>query len=178
MSSHDKLLQFFSVYPARYNCNWISSPGPKGQPLFIFTEEDHKDELFLYTKVCLDYFKTLGQISHHSIPKKSSQHLLPITKDILLFPGKVQVFRDKGEEKLIVADTGNNRLLIMDTTGNVEHIIGDYAPGFKDGSFKDARFYAPQGMCFYDNSIYVADSENHAIRKVKIVRSSTAISPR
>lgn len=39
--------------------------------------------------------------------------------------------------------------------------------GFKDGSFKEALFYSPQGICFQNSHIlYVCDTENHAIRMV------------
>lgn len=130
--------------------------------------EGHREEMFLYVKVCLDYFKSTNEISSHSLPLKSARHLLPATKDTLLFPGKVQVCTWQNEEKLIVSDTGNNRILVMNVDGKVDFVIGGYAPGFKDGNFENARFNAPQGTCFYDDCIYVADNENHAIRKVII----------
>eukprot|EP00397_Hematodinium_sp_SG-2012_P010715 GEMP01010839.1.p1 GENE.GEMP01010839.1~~GEMP01010839.1.p1 ORF type:complete len:639 (+),score=126.65 GEMP01010839.1:177-2093(+) len=40
----------------------------------------------------------------------------------------------------------------------------------RDGSFAQARFYHPRGICFnaHDNCIYVADSSNHCIRRVDI----------
>ena len=54
----------------------------------------------------------------------------------------------------------------MDRTGKVETTIGGCAPAFRDGSFENARFNAPQGVCILGNWIFVADNENHAIRKV------------
>lgn len=39
--------------------------------------------------------------------------------------------------------------------------------GFKDGSFTEALFHNPQGICFQNAQIlYVCDTENHAIRMV------------
>lgn len=44
--------------------------------------------------------------------------------------------------------------------------MGGGESGFKNGSFEEARFHAPQGMVFTDpHTLYVADTENHAIRK-------------
>lgn len=128
--------------------------------------EGHKDELFLYTKVALKHFKSLKQISSDSIPLKLSQHILPMNKGSLLFPGKVHAFKTESGEKLVVSDTGNNRILIMESSGKVEHVVGGYSPGFKDGNFETARFNAPQGICVLNDAVFVADNENHAIRKV------------
>lgn len=38
--------------------------------------------------------------------------------------------------------------------------------GRKDGRFSEASFNAPQGIAIKNNVIYVADTENHLIRKV------------
>ena len=116
--------------------------------------------------MALKYFKALNEISKETIPLKPAQHILPMNKGSLLFPGKVHVFKTETGEKLIVSDTGNNRILVMDNTGIVEHVIGGYTPGFKDGNFETSRFNAPQGICTLNNDIFVADTENHAIRKV------------
>ena len=128
--------------------------------------EGHREFLFLYAKVALAYFKTLNQISNHPLPLKSVQHLLPASRGVLLFPGKIEVLETQGGEKLIVSDTGNNRILIMNREGKVETVIGGYTPAFCDGSFENAKFNAPQGVCVFGNCIFVADNENHAIRKV------------
>ncbi len=81
----------------------------------------------------------------------------------LAFPGKVLA----ADSKLFVADSGHHRIVVSNLEGNVLHLIGS-GTGFKDGNFEDAKFFAPQGMAFdeVDNILYVADTENHAIRKV------------
>lgn len=39
--------------------------------------------------------------------------------------------------------------------------------GFEDGSFHEALFHSPQGICFKNSHIlFVCDTENHAIRMV------------
>ncbi|XP_043290047.1 NHL repeat-containing protein 2 [Venturia canescens] len=142
--------------------------GPKGQPLFVLVGEGHREEMFTYVGVALAYFNSLKEISDHEIPLKPAQHLLPLSKDVILFPGKVQTFESQNNERVIVSDTGNNRILVMKPDGTVEHVIGGYAPDFKDGNFKDARFNGPQGVCVLSDIVFVADNENHAIRKIDL----------
>ncbi|KAK2584375.1 hypothetical protein KPH14_006761 [Odynerus spinipes] len=146
--------------------------GPKGQPLVVLLGEGHKEELFLYTKIALDYFTSLKEISSHDLPIAPAIHLLPASTSLLCFPGKIEIYSSEIGEKLIVSDTGNNRILITDAHGNVEHVIGGYDPGFRDGDFKTAKFHAPQGICILNETIYVADNENHAIRKIDLKNRS------
>lgn len=40
------------------------------------------------------------------------------------------------------------------------------ASGRKDGSLSEASFNSPQGVAFKGDAVYVADTENHLIRKV------------
>lgn len=138
--------------------------------LAVFVGEGHRDELILFVNVALKYFKSLNKISEtDNVPLQLARHLLPVTEDdSLLFPSKLEIFLKEQREMLIVADTGNNRIFIMDTSGNVDHVVGGPNPGFNDGDFQNAKFNAPQGVCILGDSIYVADNENHSIRKVTV----------
>lgn len=133
----------------------------------VLVGEGHKDEILLYAKVMIEYFKSLNQISNHSLPLKPAYHLLSSFKDGLLFPGKLAVLSSEQRTKLVISDSGNNRILITNKHGKVEHIIGSSNQGFKDGDFENAQFNSPQGVCALDDVIYVADNNNHAIRKVR-----------
>ncbi|XP_076242212.1 NHL repeat-containing protein 2 [Calliopsis andreniformis] len=145
--------------------------GPKGQPLAVFVGEGHRKELASYVNVALTYFKSLNQISDKDLPLQLAKHLLPVAgKGTLLFPGKLEVFQSEEGERLVIADTGNNRILVTDTMGNLKHVIGGFNPGFRDGDFETAKFNAPQGVCTLGSSIYVADNENHAIRKIDLTK--------
>ena len=108
-----------------------------------------------------------GKVSEHSIGVSLSKDTLPLTS--LSFPGKVCT--DKGGERLAVADTGHHRILIINKEGIILNSIGGgekYEAGFVDGSFQEARFHSPQGVTFENEIIFVADTENHAIRQVRI----------
>ncbi|XP_076295018.1 NHL repeat-containing protein 2 [Lasioglossum baleicum] len=152
-------------------CCWptLVMIGPRGEPLAVFVGEGHKEELLLYTSIALTYFKSLRQISNSNLPLQLAKHLLPSRGNkTLLFPSKVETFRKEQGECLVISDTGNNRILVADVTGNVEHVIGGPDAGFRDGNLEDARFNAPQGVCIFGSTIYVADNENHAIRKIDL----------
>lgn len=84
----------------------------------------------------------------------------------LAFPGKVLAT----DSKLFIADSGHDRIVVSNLNGEVLYLIGSGKPGLKDGSFLKAEFFSPQGMAFdrVNNILYVADTENHAIRKVDL----------
>ena len=84
----------------------------------------------------------------------------------LSFPGKV-AWDDAGG-RLIVADTNNDRILVADLEGNVSLIVGGDGSGFEDGSAESAKFNQPQGVALDGDAIYVADNENHAVRRINL----------
>ncbi|XP_033038093.1 NHL repeat-containing protein 2 isoform X4 [Trachypithecus francoisi] len=52
----------------------------------------------------------------------------------------------------------------------LEHTYSDKGPnpGRKDGIFSESTFNSPQGVAIMNNIIYVADTENHLIRKIDL----------
>ena len=112
-----------------------------------------------------NYYCLLGKIRDHSIGISLSKDTLPKTS--LSFPGKICV--DNDGKRLVVADSGHHRILIVNSEGIVLSTIGggeNCETGFVDGSYQEARFHSPQGVTFENDVIFVADTENHAIRKV------------
>jgi sugar lactone lactonase YvrE/thiol-disulfide isomerase/thioredoxin len=83
----------------------------------------------------------------------------------LAFPGKVLALSDGG---LAVADTGHHRLLLLDGKGALRRAVGSGLEGFSDGPPETASFRRPQGLAERDGQLYVADTENHAIRRVDL----------
>ncbi|KAI8531713.1 hypothetical protein RHMOL_Rhmol11G0156800 [Rhododendron molle] len=75
--------------------------------------------------------------------------------------------------KLLAQISGEGRRkVVTDLDGNFIIQIGSKGEeGFRDGSFEDAAFNRPQGLA-YDakkNLLYVADTENHALRVINFV---------
>jgi sugar lactone lactonase YvrE len=73
---------------------------------------------------------------------------------------------DAEGSRLAIADTGHNRVLV--TAGASTRAIGDGARGHRDGSAGRARFRAPMGVALAGDTLWVADTGNHAIRRVDL----------
>ena len=84
----------------------------------------------------------------------------------LSFPGKVVA--DGASGRLFIADSNHNRIIVTSLDGAVKQVVGSGDAGFDDGSLEAATFDHPQGMVFVGDALYVADSENHALRKVDL----------
>jgi DNA-binding beta-propeller fold protein YncE len=74
--------------------------------------------------------------------------------------------------KLYIADTLSNKLRVVDlTTGDIETFAGTGEPGYTgdDGPALEATFNAPRELEIGpDGSLYVADTDNHAIRAIDL----------
>jgi thiol-disulfide isomerase/thioredoxin len=87
----------------------------------------------------------------------------PVTR--LSYPGKIKPL--PGEEKTwMVADSGHHQIVLFDDKGVELKRIGSGRRGGEDGNAETATFNSPQGMIADDKAIYVADTNNHAIRRV------------
>jgi thiol-disulfide isomerase/thioredoxin len=95
----------------------------------------------------------------------------PLEKDKLppspmAFPGKV--LADEPSGRLFIADSNHHRIVIADLQGNVLDVAGSGAEGQDDGPFAQATFNHPQGMALDGAYLYVADTENHLIRRLAL----------
>ena len=59
-------------------------------------------------------------------------------------------------------------MVITDFDGNAQHFIGSGDQGFNEGTYQTAAFCDPQGMALTSDKFYVADTKNHAIRRVDL----------
>ncbi|XP_014256023.1 NHL repeat-containing protein 2 [Cimex lectularius] len=135
---------------------------PFGSPFLILMGEGHYETLRSVIKFALKFYKgnlNVDPLSEIIVPRKN-------VGGCLSFPGKVTVSPDGSY--IAIADTHNHRILIVGSKNSqILDIIGTKESGFADGSYKDAKFFDPQGLCCGpDNVLYVADTENHAIRVI------------
>jgi DNA-binding beta-propeller fold protein YncE/cytochrome oxidase Cu insertion factor (SCO1/SenC/PrrC family) len=91
----------------------------------------------------------------------------------LCFPGKV--LADPKTKRLFIADSTNNRVVVTDLNGKMLAIAGSGKEGLKDGTFADAQFSDPQGMCLDGETLYVADRKNHVIRALDLSKHTVKI---
>ena len=94
-------------------------------------------------------------------PESASEEATP-----LRFPGKV--LADEAGDRLFISDSSHNRIVITSLEGKLLDIIGSGEIGQSDGDFKTASFNHPQGCALAGDMLYVADTENHMLRKVNL----------
>jgi sugar lactone lactonase YvrE len=98
-----------------------------------------------------------------------SAALLPLRTQVepampLRFPGGLAL----SGKYLYVADTGHHRVLECDHAGRVLRQFGTGRAGFLDGAAETASFNRPLRLSAQHGSLYVADSGNHAIRRIDL----------
>jgi hypothetical protein len=80
----------------------------------------------------------------------------------LQFPGKVLAT----PTALWIADSGNNRILECDHGGRILRQFGTGSAALVDGRGREAAFNNPQGLTLLHDVLYVADTGNHAVRRI------------
>lgn len=99
-------------------------------------------------------------------PKPARLHVRPRHKPstLLSCPGGLVVT----EDTLYIADTGHHRVLECSFDGRVRRVLGNGISVFLDGPAGDACFSRPAGMDVHRGHLYVADTGNHAIRRINL----------
>src|SRR6185369_9384221 len=75
---------------------------------------------------------------------------------------------DGQANRLFIADSSHNRIVVTSLDGTLIEAIGTGQAGAVDGPASAASFYRPQGMALDGDFLYVADTENHLIRRVDL----------
>jgi sugar lactone lactonase YvrE len=81
-------------------------------------------------------------------------------------------------DNLYVADSGNNRIRKVDTSGIITTIAGNGTQGFSGdgGQAIDAGLYFPSGITFDSSgNLYIADVNNHRVRKINTTGAITTV---
>lgn len=80
--------------------------------------------------------------------------------------------------RVYVADTYNHRIKALDpATRAVSVVAGTGRPGHDDGPVARASFYEPGGLSLMDGVVYVADTNNHAIRTITLATGKVGTLP-
>ncbi|MCR9257398.1 MAG: thioredoxin-like domain-containing protein [Alphaproteobacteria bacterium] len=81
------------------------------------------------------------------------------------FPGKIKPVPGS-EKRWALADPGHHQIVLLEDDGTEIARYGDGQAGFRDGAANEAGFNAPQGLIAAEDAIYVADTGNHAVRRI------------
>jgi thiol-disulfide isomerase/thioredoxin len=161
-------------FPVANDVNWIAWQhfGIKQWPSIVLIDhlgqlsevvvgDDQQDALD--AKVA-ELIQAVNMTSTKAAPQlkfKSSELLTPLS-----FPSGLAAT----ETHLYVADTGNNRILECNHNGRVLREFGNGHPDLNDGPAGDAAFNSPRGLCWIRDVLFIADTGNHAIRKINLLK--------
>ncbi|MBW3597492.1 MAG: hypothetical protein KY475_09490, partial [Planctomycetes bacterium] len=137
---------------------------PEGKAVWGRSGEFKFAEVDAILQRALPYYREKGALDATPIRFNLLAHRQQETP--LRFPGKV--LADEKSNRLFIADSNHNRIVIADLEGSLIDLIGSGAIGAGDGDYQQATFDHPQGMALHGNTLYVADTENHLLRKVDL----------
>jgi thiol-disulfide isomerase/thioredoxin len=150
---------------------------PEGYIIGVYSGEGHTPEIAALVDKLSPIYSARGSL----IKGVLAETLEKQSTNELSFPGKV--FLDESNKRLLISDTDHNRIIIAalsedGQSASVENIIGTGIAALRDGTFSEACFNHPQGICVsqqkIDNHhlICVADTLNHAIRVIDLSKKT------
>ncbi|MCA1572937.1 MAG: redoxin domain-containing protein [Acidobacteria bacterium] len=137
---------------------------PAGYVIGSISGEGNYDPIDTAIAKAVEDFRKRGEVNEE--PLKLTLERAKVGNLPLAFPGKV-LADDKGD-RLFIADSNHNRIVFTKLDGTLVETIGTGHRGFADGAFDKASFYRPQGMALDGDNLYIADTENHLIRRVDL----------
>jgi len=136
--------------------------GPDGLLLGRMSGEPILDQLCQFIRETLAYFGQLGVRRPKSInlgrPAEAAR--------TLRFPSALKPNPGSDGGGWVLADSGHHQIVCLSAEGKEVARYGSGESGFRDGSACEALFNKPQGLAAWANFIFVADTGNHAIRRI------------
>jgi DNA-binding beta-propeller fold protein YncE len=137
---------------------------PAGDVVWAASGERSFDEIKGVIDRGLPYYRAQGILKPAPRPTIIGASKQPVTP--LRFPGKI--LADEKGGRLFIADSNHDRIVVAKLDGKLEAVIGSGAIGREDGTFDACSFNHPQGMALVGNVLYIADTENHLLRKADL----------
>jgi DNA-binding beta-propeller fold protein YncE len=160
---NDAKMMIWNTYGAR---SWptLVLIDPAGDVVWAASGERTFEEIKAAIDRGLPYYRAQGLLKPG--PRPAIVDRTEHANSPLKYPGKI--LADERTGQLFVADSNHNRIVVAKLDGRTEQVIGSGAIGRGDGSFEACSFNHPQGMALVGNSLYVADTENHLLRKADL----------
>lgn len=141
---------------------------PQGKIVHTQSGEILAEEFALEIEALINEFEGKGLLDRTPLDLQTERIQEPLRP--LDYPAKV-LLTDQGV--LYVADTGHHRILGVHLSedglkGEIVRVFGGSRPGFQDGPADTAAFHNPHGLALSGDTLYVADTENHAIRAIEL----------
>jgi thiol-disulfide isomerase/thioredoxin len=137
---------------------------PDGYVIKTVFGEGHYDELDRTIAETITDFRKKGSV------KRTAVEVCARTGENRRFAARVsgKVLADEKSKRLFIADSNHNRIVVTDFAGKLLDVIGSGKAAAGDGDFARASFNRPQGLALDGETLYVADTENHLIRRVDL----------
>jgi len=137
---------------------------PKGRIMAQFSGEGVFEPVDEILRRAIPYFAASGELKR----SKPAWELENSSRASSLrdFPGKISASSER--QQLFITDSNHNRIVIVSPSGAVQDVIGSGEQGMDDGAFEKASFNQPQGTVLAGDVLYIADTENHAIRAANL----------
>ncbi len=113
-------------------------------------------------------FGSTGDLDPTPLPIRLEQDQSPNT--VLSYPGKIHA--DPSSDRIFISDTGHHQIIAATDDGTVTAVFGSGIEGFDDGTGTASSFSSPQGLVVDGDTLYVADTNNHAIRQIDLATGS------
>lgn len=160
----------FSIWKSFSVSSWptfiLISPGGNIQKVYSGEGNGARLEKDI-KKLVQKYQPQLNKAPLPILPEKNK-----VAGHVLNFPSKIEFAKDFSYQNisktnaLIIADSSANKIFITRLSGEIIAEVGSGQQGLKDGAIDAAEFNFPRGVLFKDGILYVADTGNHALRKV------------
>ena len=137
---------------------------PQGYAVWADSGESTFAELDAVMKKALPFYRKKGLLDERPVAFELEADKAESTP--LRFPGKV--LADAEGNRLFIADSNHNRIVVTRLDGSLLETVGAGTIGRADGDYATAQFQQPQGMALHGQMLYVADTENHLVRKVDL----------
>jgi hypothetical protein len=131
------------------------------RPVAIFTGEGRRQEIDRRITDLLDDAIANDTRVYESWPAVAR----PEPRLPLSFPARV-VATDR---HLYIADTAHHRVIETTLEGRILRQFGSGNAGYWDGRLVDCGLASPQGLALGKDCLYVADTGNHAVRRIRLL---------
>ena len=143
---------------------------PEGNVVWSTSGEITSEQVDKVIRDGLPYYRQMKLLDETPLRFDREIRAAPATP--LRFPGKV--LADDASGRLFIADSNHNRIVVTKLDGTLLDVIGCGAAGRNDGDFATAQFNQPQGMALRGSELFVADTENHEIRRIDLAGRKVA----
>ncbi len=160
--AHDPAMTLWEDYAVRA---WptLVFLSPDGYVIGQMAGEPNPDALVQGLGDMVRQFRDQGELSPGRLPLATPE----VTCGRLRFPGKIKACPTADGHMLwAVADAGHHQIALFDDQGAEVGRFGSGNPGFTDGAAAEATFCGPQGLACDGEAIWVADTGNHALRRI------------